>query len=97
MRPPESFSTAAVKRRSHSCWVSLIVAVLSFMTNILPACACAGDASPMRVVAAKPAAPTAVSNLFQLGAIHNLPGLVLLFWCDAQCMAQTLPRGQPNA
>jgi hypothetical protein len=32
MRPPESFSTAAAKRFIHSCWVSLSVAVLSFIT-----------------------------------------------------------------
>src|ERR1700730_10836080 len=50
----------------------------------------------MRVVAAKPAAPAAVSNVFRLVAIHNLPGLVLLLWYDAQSMAQTLQCGQPK-
>src|ERR1700683_289907 len=45
MRPPESFSTAAAKRFIHSCCVSLIVAVLSFITMGLP-CAKAGVASP---------------------------------------------------
>src|SRR5262249_35687798 len=35
MRPPESFSTAATNRRSHSCCVSLMVAVLSFITKLL--------------------------------------------------------------
>jgi hypothetical protein len=50
----------------------------------------------MRAVAAKPAAPAAVSNVFRLVAIHNLPGLVLLLWYDAQSMAQTLQCGQPK-
>src|SRR4029077_2080027 len=45
---------------------------------------------------AKPAAPAAVRNVFRLVAIHNLPGLVLLFWYDAQSMAQTLQCGQPK-
>src|ERR1700733_14354069 len=46
MRPPESFSTAAANRLSHSCCVSLSVAVLSFMIIGLAVCAAAGDASP---------------------------------------------------
>src|SRR6266849_10041430 len=52
MRPPESFSTAATKRLSHSCCVSLIVAVLSFMTKVLPPCACATGGSVSTVARA---------------------------------------------
>src|SRR5262245_53494149 len=43
MRPPESFSTAATNRRSHSCCVSLMVAVLSFITKLLSCALAAGD------------------------------------------------------
>ena len=35
MGPPEFFSTSAPKRLSHSCWVSLMVAVDSFIVKVL--------------------------------------------------------------
>ena len=42
MRPLESFSTIAAKRFSHSCWVSLMVAVDSFIMKVLSCAKAAG-------------------------------------------------------
>src|SRR5882724_3081882 len=70
MRPPESFSTAATNRRSHSCCVSLMVAVDSFITKTL-SCAAAGGADDRTRLAAR-AAPT-VNDTFDLVDMLDLP------------------------
>ena len=75
MRPFEFFSTSAANRFQYSCWVSLMVAVLSFMTKVL---SCASATGAQQRVSSRghsaEATPIVVSaDDFLTYAFSNLP------------------------
>src|SRR5579875_2853717 len=51
MRPPESLATMSAKRSIQAVWVSLMVAVLSFITIGAGVCAAADQAPPSSIAA----------------------------------------------